>query len=67
MWWQYPNPDDPTRRGSRHPFHELPNAIVTPHNSGWTAGMVRRRWDEIADNIARFARGDGLINIVTRT
>jgi phosphoglycerate dehydrogenase-like enzyme len=65
VWWQYPNPGDPDRRGSRHPFHELPNAIVTPHNSGWTAGMVRRRWDEIADNITRFARGEPLINVVT--
>jgi phosphoglycerate dehydrogenase-like enzyme len=65
VWWQYPNPADPTRRGSRHPFHELPNVIVTPHNSGWTRGMVRRRWDEIADNIGRFCRGDGLINLVT--
>ena len=67
VWWQYPNPSDPTRRGSRHPFHELPNVIVTPHNSGWTAGMVRRRWDEIADNIARFAHGDSVINVVTKT
>ena len=45
-------------------IHELPNVIVTPHNSGWTQGMVRRRWDEIADNINRFARGDSLINVV---
>ena len=67
VWWQYPSQDDPNRRGSRHPFHELPNTIVTPHNSGWTAGMVRRRWDEIADNIGRFARGDSLINTVTVT
>jgi phosphoglycerate dehydrogenase-like enzyme len=66
VWWQYPTAGDPERRGSRHPFHELPNVIVTPHNSGWTAGMVRRRWDEIADNIGRFARGDSLINIVAR-
>jgi phosphoglycerate dehydrogenase-like enzyme len=65
VWWQYPSLDDPTRRGSRHPFHELPNVIVTPHNSGWTCGMVRRRWDEIADNLNRFARGDSLINLVT--
>lgn len=64
VWWQYPNPAEPTRRGSRHPFHELPNVIVTPHNSGWTSGMVRRRWDEIADNIYRFCRGDSLINLV---
>ena len=27
--------------------------------------MVRRRWDEIADNIRRFARGETLINVVT--
>ncbi len=67
VWWQYPSPDDPTRRGSRHPFHELPNVIVTPHNSGWTAGMVRRRWDEIANNINSFMRGDDLINIVSET
>jgi phosphoglycerate dehydrogenase-like enzyme len=67
VWWQYPSPDDPNRRGSRHPFHELPNVIVTPHNSGWTSGMVRRRWDEIADNVARFVRGDSLINLVVTT
>jgi phosphoglycerate dehydrogenase-like enzyme len=65
VWWQYPNASEPNRRGSRHPFHELPNVIVTPHNSGWTRGMVRRRWDEIADNINRFVRGEALINVVT--
>jgi len=67
VWWQYPTEGDPNRRGSRHPFHELDNVIVTPHNSGWTAGMVRRRWDEIADNLRRFSRGDSLINTVTVT
>ena len=65
VWWQYPDAADPNRRGSRHPFHELPNVIVTPHNSGWTGGMVRRRWDEIADNINRFTQGQALINVVT--
>jgi phosphoglycerate dehydrogenase-like enzyme len=65
VWWQYPNAAEPHRRGSRHPFHELPNAIVTPHNSGWTGGMVRRRWDEVAENLGRFVRGEPLINIVT--
>jgi phosphoglycerate dehydrogenase-like enzyme len=67
VWWQYPTAAEPNRRGSRHPFHELPNVIVTPHNSGWTSGMVRRRWDEIADNIRRFTRGEPLINLVTMT
>jgi len=67
VWWQYPSPAEPNGRGSRHPFHELPNVIVTPHNSGWTQGMVRRRWDEIADNLNRFCRGDELINLVATT
>jgi len=66
VWWQYPNPAEPTRRGSRHPFHELPNVIATPHNSGWTDGMVERRWNEIADNIDRFVRGESLINLVAK-
>jgi len=65
VWWQYPTAAEPSRRGSRHPFHELPNVIVTPHNSGWTRGMVRRRWDEIAENIRRFVAGGPLINVVT--
>jgi phosphoglycerate dehydrogenase-like enzyme len=67
VWWQYPNAAEQERRPSRHPFHELPNIIMTPHCSGWTAGMVRRRWDEVADNINRFVRGEPLINVVTTT
>ncbi len=65
VWWQMPTAGEPRRRGSRYPFHELPNVIVTPHNSGWTQGMVRRRWDEIAENIGRCVRGEKLINLVT--
>jgi phosphoglycerate dehydrogenase-like enzyme len=66
VWWQYPNMAEPERRGSRHPFHELPNVIATPHNSGWTDGMVERRWNEIADNVNRFVRGESLINLVAK-
>jgi len=67
VWWQYPNAAEPQRRGSRHPFHELPNVVMTPHCSGWTSGMVRRRGDEIAENLRRFVRGETLINVVTTT
>jgi phosphoglycerate dehydrogenase-like enzyme len=67
VWWQYPNMAEPERRGSRHPFHELPNVIATPHNSGWTDGMIERRWNEIANNINRFVRGDSLINLVAKS
>ena len=67
VWWQYPTAAEPERRGSRHPFHKLPNVIATPHNSGWTDGMVERRWNEIANNINRFVRGAPVINLVTTT
>jgi len=67
VWWQYPTAAEPERRPSRHPFHELPNVIMTPHCSGWTEGMVTRRWAEVAGNINRFVRGEPLINVVTTT
>jgi phosphoglycerate dehydrogenase-like enzyme len=67
VWWQYPSAAEPERRPSRHPFHELPNVIMTPHCSGWTEGMVARRWAEIAGNINRFVRGEPLKNVVTTT
>jgi phosphoglycerate dehydrogenase-like enzyme len=67
VWWQYPDAAEPGRRGSRHPFHELPNVIVTPHNSGWTEGTGQRRIAEIADNLNRFVRGEPLLNLVTTT
>ena len=67
VWWQYANAAEPERRPSRFPFHELPNVIMTPHCSGWTDGMVARRWAEVADNLNRFVRGEPLANLVTTT
>ena len=67
VWWRYPDASEPERRPSRHPFHELPNVIMTPHCSGWTEGMVARRWAEVAGNINRFARGEPLQNVVVTT
>jgi phosphoglycerate dehydrogenase-like enzyme len=67
VWWQYPSAAEPERRPSRHAFHELPNVIMTPHCSGWTQGMVGRRWAEVAGNINRFVRGEPLENLVLTT
>jgi len=67
VWWRYPDTTEPERRPSRYPFHELPNVIMTPHCSGWTEGMVARRWAEVAGNINRFVRGEPLQNIVVTT
>jgi phosphoglycerate dehydrogenase-like enzyme len=67
VWWRYPDASEPQRLPSRHPFHELPNVIMTPHCSGWTEGMVARRWAEVAGNINRFARGEPPQNVVVTT
>ena len=67
VWWQYPTADEPTRHGSRLPFHELPNAIVTPHCSSATDGARDRRFSTVAGNLDRYVRGKPLNNIVLRT
>ncbi|MFE9912728.1 2-hydroxyacid dehydrogenase [Streptomyces clavifer] len=59
VWWAGP-PDPP----SRLPFHELPNVLMTPHNSGHTTDTFAARALEIADNIGRLQRGEPLVNVV---
>ena len=49
---------------SRLPFHTLQNVVMTPHMSGWTEGMIRRRQHTIADNINRLVRGEPLVNLL---
>jgi phosphoglycerate dehydrogenase-like enzyme len=63
-WYSYPTPERPECAPSRLPFDALPNLIMTPHMSGWTAGTVRRRQQTIADNIRRLSEGRDLLNIV---
>lgn len=63
-WYRYPTPEDLMVPPSKHPFHELPNIIMTPHSSIWTDGMIERRWDEIARNIEAIATGGALANVV---
>jgi phosphoglycerate dehydrogenase-like enzyme len=67
VWWQYPTQAEPERRPSRRPFHELPNVLVTPHNSSSTEATSDRRWSVVAANLDRFARGEKLENIVLQT
>lgn len=63
-WYRYPTPDNLTVPPSKHPFHELPNVLMTPHSSIWTRGMIARRWTAIAKNINTFAHGGVLANVV---
>jgi phosphoglycerate dehydrogenase-like enzyme len=67
VWWQYPTAAEPKRRPSRRPFHELPNALITPHSSSSTEATADRRWSVAAGNLDRFARGEPLENVVFQT
>jgi len=64
VWWNYPELDDRRVRPSRHPFHELPNVLMTPHLSGWTNGNQTRRWQRTIENIENLIAGRPLINVV---
>ena len=66
-WWRYPSAAEPEPRPSRHPFHELPNVIMTPHCSPRTDGTIERRSRDVARNIDRFVRGEPLENVVATT
>ncbi len=64
VWYSYPDPAQPTVAPSRFPFAELPNAVMTPHMSGWTKGTVERRWRDMADNLRRLGTGEPFRNVV---
>jgi len=63
-WYDYPTRDNPHTQPGRLPFNQLTNLVMTPHMSGWTAGMIRRRQETIAQNIGRLSRGEALVNVV---
>jgi phosphoglycerate dehydrogenase-like enzyme len=52
VWYRYPTPGEAECPPSRFPFHEVPNLRATPHISGWTEGLMRRRYDFIAETRA---------------
>ena len=66
-WYQYPDPSgSPGQRRppSRFPFETLDNVLMTPHASGWSAGLLDRRWTVIADNLLRLERGAALHHLL---
>jgi phosphoglycerate dehydrogenase-like enzyme len=63
-WYVYPSADNSAPLPSRLPFHELDNVVMTPHMSGWSTGLVRRRQQAVAENIRRLDRGEPLVNVV---
>ncbi len=64
VWYRYPADPDEVCFPSRLPFHELPNVLLSPHDSGWTLRTILGRVDDMADNINRLERGEPLRNVL---
>ncbi|MCR0982806.1 2-hydroxyacid dehydrogenase [Roseomonas populi] len=64
VWYRYPKPGEAECPPSRFPFHELPNLRATPHISGWSEGLMPRRYAFIAENIRALETGRPLRNVV---
>jgi phosphoglycerate dehydrogenase-like enzyme len=64
VWYRYPVWAGERLHGSQYPFHELPNAFITPHSSAWTRPMIERRARKMAVNLDHFARGEPLERVV---
>jgi phosphoglycerate dehydrogenase-like enzyme len=63
-WYRYPSAEEPAIRPGTLSFHELDNVVMTPHCSGWTEGLMPRRFAVIADNLERLQAGRPLLNQV---
>ncbi len=61
-WYNYPSRKDPAPKPSNLPFEDLPNTILTAHESGWTEQLVQRRWRFVAENLERLRTGSALQN-----
>lgn len=57
---------DPEPLPADDPLWDLPNVIITPHNSGSSDGTTERVAQIFLDNLGRFQRGEALINEITR-
>lgn len=62
-WYRYPDDDGPVQP-SEFPFTELDNVVLTPHVAGWSDQTASARFDFIAENVARIARGESPENVV---
>lgn len=64
VWWQYPKAGELRMRPSTAPFWELENVVLTPHSSGLSESMQRGRWELCVRQLAAFAAGAPLENVV---
>ena len=63
-WYRYPEKGSAQGWPSKHPFQDLDNVIMSPHASGWSRGLLDRRWRVIAENLRRLERAEPLLNLL---
>ncbi|MBY8996939.1 MAG: hypothetical protein KGD60_04355 [Candidatus Thorarchaeota archaeon] len=58
VWYEYrPEPDDKERKYPfNHSFHKLDNIVLSPHRGASPMDDLER-WNEVIENITRFAQG----------
>lgn len=49
-----------------HPFWEMDNVIVTPHNAYYSPRTIERNMELLFDNLKRYSRGEELRNVVNK-
>ena len=57
---------DPEPLPKGHALWKFDNVIITPHIASQSPGARKRRIALISDNIARFSRGEPLVNVVDK-
>jgi len=69
VWYEYkPEPDEKDCKfpydEEQHPFHNLENVVLSPHRGASPMNDLKR-WDEVIENIQRFAKGrESFLNMV---
>ena len=64
VWYRYPEREGDVVHPSRHPFQDLDNVLMSPHASGRSHRARLLRWQFVAEQLERLARGEPLENVV---
>ena len=55
---------DPEPQPPDHPLGDAPNTFIAPHRAGNSPQAEERAWRLAGEQLARFARGEPLANVV---
>jgi phosphoglycerate dehydrogenase-like enzyme len=55
---------DPEPLPPGHELWDIPNVIITPHNSSTSDRALERRWIVIRENLRRYINGEKMLNVV---